>query len=132
MSVIALDTNILLDYFLKRTPGYGQVKQILENTAEGKDALFIASPVILEIEWVLRSVYNYTKKQILDYLEAIVNFPHSEITDREAVTKAIRLFRQKRHIGFSDCLIISLAIEAKVDKFLTNDRQLKTLYHSIS
>ena len=63
----ALDTNVILRYVVEDDPKQARVAQrYIEKHAVAGNSLFLATSVILETEWVLRSVYEFTKDKIID------------------------------------------------------------------
>ena len=90
-SLIGLDTNVLLRYFVATddadaatTAQCLAAKQLIES---GKP-LFAAKTVILEMEWVLRGFYKLSKAQVADVLEHVLGLPQLTIEDRVAVELA--------------------------------------------
>lgn len=128
MKVIALDTNILLDYFFQRKSGYARARTLFKQCDEGKISLFIPLPVLLEYEWVSRSVYDRAKTELLLTIDGLLDLPYCEIPEKNLVRAATNLYRSNRGVNFDDCLIALIVKHAGVAQFITSDRKLKKLY----
>lgn len=63
----ALETNVILRYIVEDDPRQTRVAQrYLEKHGVAGDLRFLATSVILETEWALRSVYKFTKDEIIE------------------------------------------------------------------
>ena len=129
MNVIAVDANLLLDYFLGRTQAKRLI-QLLTQVEQGEIVLYTPLPVVLECEWVLRSYYDLPKSRIIGYLHAIdaLNTYGSESTDD--LHRALTLW-QTQTVSFDDCVIVILALRARATELATGDRKLTTLFRKL-
>lgn len=131
MKVVAIDTNILLDYFFEREAGYQVAKDLIEKATQNMHAIFISLPVFLEFVWTLKSYYRLPKDRVIKYLQAVLEMPNCELVDRSFSQKAISLYGETVGASFYDCLIAVIAKHAKVDDFITHDLKLKRLYEAL-
>ena len=76
--VIALDTNILVRYLVERRPGAGPSSQ----NADRNRPDVRATTVLLETEWVLRSIYGFDRRAIAAGITSLLGLPGMEIEDR--------------------------------------------------
>ena len=109
----AVDTNVLARFYL-RDDG----KQTLAADrlfAEGN--LFVPKTVLLELEWVLRSVAEQPATQVMKCLTHLASFPG--ITLEDAATVDIALDYWQHGLDFADAL--HLASSRTCDEFLTFD-----------
>lgn len=127
MKIFALDTNVLIDYFLSR-PGYKQAYALFQNATQGKIACMIFLPVMLEFEWTMRRYYKVPKNVVVNRLQAIINLPGCEVENKSLVGNALLTYSKNTGVSFDDCLIALMAKQAKIDEFITSDRKLKKLY----
>jgi predicted nucleic-acid-binding protein len=111
--VRAVDTNILARYYLGDDPAQSR---IAANLLEG-GGLFVPKTVLLELEWVLRSVAEQPAGKVLDCLAHLAALSGITIEDHEQVEMAIALGRQG--IDFADAL--HLCASAACTEFLTFD-----------
>lgn len=94
----AVDTNILARYYLGDDPAQSRIAgNLLES-----GGLFVPKTVLLELEWVLRSVAEQPAGKVLDCLEHLIALPGITVEDHEQVEAAIDFCRQG--IDFADAL----------------------------
>ena len=107
MTKLFLDTNVWVRYLIKDEPKqFVTVKNLLALVEEGKYQPYISSIVLLELSYVLKSVYSFAFSEIVDALESVVAV--REITIIEATNSALALAFFKTHkIKFTDCLLAS-------------------------
>lgn len=130
MLVVALDTNVILDYVLKR-PSNARYQFVFEQAADGTCEFYMTMPVVLEIEWTLRSYYAKSKTYILAVFDGLLDLPWSNTADQQQLSKTIGWFRQHRGISFDDCVILSQVLNIDVDDFITGDKKLARVYRSL-
>ncbi|PLC50752.1 twitching motility protein PilT [Pollutimonas subterranea] len=96
--------------------------------ARAKDKrFFITITVMLELEWVLRSRYQFDKPSVTAALDALMTAAELEFQHESALEKAIWFFKQKGSPDFADCLHVALVRQAAQVPFLTFDRQASSL-----
>ena len=84
-------------------------------------AVLLLKSVLLETEWVLRSLYRFRRPAIFDGITRLLGLPGVEIEDRPAVARALDWYR--RGLDFADAL--HLASSGRADAFATFDRALR-------
>ena len=67
--MIAFDTNLLIRLATNDMPEQAEIAEELLCSNE----VFISRTVLLEVEWVLRSRYKITAKQIGGFFSALLN-----------------------------------------------------------
>ena len=115
-AVRAIDTNIVVRFLT--ADDEKQAKAARKVIKEGD--VFVATTVVLEIEWVLRAGYNFTPAAIADGLRAIGGLPG--ITLEEPVEVAQALDWLGEGMDFADAL--HLAKAGHCSAFVTFDRKL--------
>lgn len=125
--IVAVDTNVLLDYRLKRNPGFNKVLPLLEDCLNGKTQIFIPDLVFPELEWVLRSFYKQSKELIVEFLESILALEGVLAENKSAIQNALSIFIQS-NLTFTDSIILVEVENFKPDEFLTFDENLKKIY----
>ncbi len=128
--LIAVDTNILLDYRLQRQSGFKKAEELLRQCEEGKISLYIPSVVFPEVEWVFRSVYHLEKERIIDFLREIVDLKDIQSGDLDLLRFALELFFESR-LSLTDCLILADVVMVAPDEFPTRDKMLQKYYKEI-
>lgn len=125
--IVAVDTNVLLDYRLKRNPGFNKVRPLIENCLEGRIQIFIPNIVFPELEWVLRSFYKQPKELILKFLESLLVLDGVLTEAKFAMQSALNIFSQT-NLNFTDSIILTQIENFKPDEFLTFDEEMKKIY----
>jgi predicted nucleic-acid-binding protein len=115
--VIAVDTNILVRYLVE--DDVAQTDRV-EAVLRSGDVL-VPKTVVLETEWVLRSLYGFVRPAIADGMARLLGLPGIEIEDRPAVARALTWYGQG--LDFADAL--HLASVAQADAFATFDQALR-------
>lgn len=105
----ALDTNVVLRYVVEDDPRQTRVAQrYIEQHIEAGDTLFLATSVILETEWVLRSVYGFEKGEVIDVLVRLLEAREMSFQDEPSLERAVHRYREL-NIDFADCLHLATA-----------------------
>ncbi len=114
--MVAVDTNILVRFFTQDEP-----RQVSRAAAllKGQE-VWIAKSVLLEAEWVLRSLYGFPPERVAAALRALAGLSNVRLEDPLGVTKAIDWF--SHGIDFADALHLASCGEA--DRFVTFDKKL--------
>ncbi len=121
---VGVDTNVLLRLFLKDDPAQlADVRALVDKVAAADGSLYVPQPVLCELAWVLSLKAGFTRDQVGEAVQGLVETAIIEIEDRDAVCAAL-----DRHAttaaGFADCLIIENAFAAGASRFATFDRRL--------
>ena len=121
--MLAIDTNVIVRYLTGDHP-----KQSARARAviDGED-VFVATTVLLETEWVLRSAYAFDPAQVCKALRSFAGLPRVALEDPLLV--AIALDRMERGMDFADALHLGRA-EA-CDALVTFDRHFIRAARSI-
>jgi predicted nucleic-acid-binding protein len=114
--MLAVDTNIVIRYLLGDHPSQStKARELIQN-----NEIFLCTTVLLEAEWVLRSIYDFSPTQIAEALVALVGLP--KVTLQDAVLTANALEWLGKGADFADALHF-LASE-HCNEFVTFDAQL--------
>src|SRR5580692_8819830 len=99
-----LDTNVLVRWILDDDPRQAaRVQRLFEEVSEQQLPLFVPSTVMLELEWVLRSRYEFDKSTVLGTFNALLETQELDFQDEPALERALSLYRQGS-ADFADCL----------------------------
>lgn len=109
----AIDTNIVVRFLLD--DGSKEVPIALELFR--RESLEISSTVILECEWVLRSIYKVKPEAICEAFTALMSLDNVYVHDEDVVMAAVDGHRQG--LDFADAM--HLFMTEKSDEFLTLD-----------
>lgn len=99
-----LDTNVLVRWIVDDDPRQAtRVQRLLEDAHERQSPLFVPSTVMLELEWVLRSRYEFDRATVLSAFNALLETQELEFQDEPALERALGFYRQSS-ADFADCL----------------------------
>jgi len=129
--MIAFDTNLLIRYLTGDDEAQCRKIDALIDAHNAEGAIFISDVVLVEVEWVLRSVYEFPRSRILDALDRIASTAQFSFRDKETLWRALKKYRDGNR-DFSDCLIgeEGRRVGARTytfDKKLKNDRNFTVL-----
>jgi predicted nucleic-acid-binding protein len=113
----AVDTNLLVRLLTDDDPAQAEiVAQVLAS-----DTVFVPKTVVLEFEWVLRSVYGLSRAAIAAGIERLLETVNMELEDQATVARAVGWF--KRGMDLADAL--HLASSGHAVEFVTFDVALR-------
>jgi predicted nucleic-acid-binding protein len=123
----SLDTNVLVRWLVeddrKQT---ARVQTLFESARKGRFVLFVPSTVTLELEWVLRSRYQFEKSTVLTAFNALLEAQEIEFQDEAALERALDQYRSGA-AEFADCLHSGLSRAADRAPLLTFDAKAARL-----
>lgn len=114
--MVAIDTNVLVRFL---TNDHSEQSPRARALVEGQE-VFVASTVILETEWVLRSAYGFPSERIFAALRAFAGLPQVRVEAPSRLAEA--LDRAEAGFDFADAL--HLGATSPGDDFATFDRRL--------
>jgi predicted nucleic acid-binding protein len=113
--MLAVDTNLIVRYL---TGDHQRQSAKARAVINGED-VFVSTTVLLETEWVLRSVYSFDSAQVCAALRAFAGLPRVSLEDPALVATA--LDRTADGLDFADALHLGRAEDC--DAFVTFDQQ---------
>ncbi len=119
----ALDTNILVRFLVQDDAQQAEaVYQVFKNAEKNQEVLFVPLLVVLETLWVLESVYEISRKEILDALDGLLLMPILKFQTIEVIFGFIDSARQTAN-DLSDLLIAHAAKDSGCRSVLTFDKK---------
>ena len=115
----ALDTNVLVRFFVDDADDAQAVKQRPAAVAALAERSFVSVTVLLELEWVMRGFYELPVKDVSRVLRALTSIQHITLDDRDAVLVALDAF--DKGLDFADAL--HLARTSRAFGFATFDQR---------
>ncbi len=112
--MIAFDTNLLVRVAV--ADDAEQVAVVRQLIAQ--NTIFISRTVLLETEWVLRSVYKKTPTDIHRFFQALLNLDNTELEDAEAISHALDWYAHGA--DFADALHLAVCNDAILHTFDKN------------
>ena len=114
--MLAIDTNLVVRYLTGDHP----VQSIRARSLIDGQSVFVPVTVMLEVEWVLRSTYEYSPQEVAGALKNFGGLATVTVEDGAMVAAALDLAEQG--MDFADALHIGRS--AHCDGFVTFDRKL--------
>ena len=112
--MLAIDTNLIVRYLVGDDAGQAaRARRLIDN----KD-VFVCTTVLLETEWVLRSVYGFSAAQCARALSGFAGLPRVTLEDAAAAAMALGWVRQG--VDFADGL--HLAKAGACEAFISFDK----------
>lgn len=109
--MIAIDTNVLVRFLVDDDKTQAGIAEALIRANE----IFLSRTVLLETEWVLRSVYRIDASVLADLFEQLLDTENLVIEDAEEVARATEWY--KIGADFSDALHLTVCGDAKMHTF---------------
>lgn len=120
--MLAVDTNVLVRLLVRDEP-----RQLDAAERFVEKGAWVSQLVLAETLWVLQSVYSLTEEQIGVAVEGLLMHKDLSLQEPDVVEAALRQFRTRPSLGFSDCLVLESARKAGHLPLGTFDRQLAKL-----
>ena len=118
----ALDTNILVRYLVQDDAAQlAATQRLISRCVSEGLTLFVPVTVVLELEWVLRSSFEFGKNDVLLTLSSLFSAAELSFESEQALEMALQLFRN-RSADFADCLHVALATQADEQPLWTFDK----------
>ena len=100
----SLHTNVLVRWLVRDDERQSnRAVSLFESARTDAFTLFVPITVTLELEWVLRSRYDFDKATIMGVLTALLETQEIEFQDEAALERALHLYRRGA-ADFADCL----------------------------
>ena len=119
----ALGTNVLVRYIVQDDETQlAAARRLIRKSIDDGHALFVPITVALEIEWVLRSNFEYSKDRVMAILSNLLSAAELTFESERALEVALHLYRDSS-ADFADCLHIALASQARELPLWTFDKR---------
>ena len=122
--MLAVDTNVVVRYLTgDQREQFAKAKDLID----GED-VFVCTTVLLETEWVLRSVYGYRPAQLARALRAFAGLPRITLEDPALAAKALDWMAGG--MDFADAL--HLAKAEGCEAFISFDQRFAAAANAVS
>jgi predicted nucleic-acid-binding protein len=119
----ALDTNVLIRFLVADDEKQARIVRNLFKQAEtNQQILFVPLLVTLEMVWVLESVYDIPRDNILDTFQKLLLMPILSFDGQVALQNAIQSAKTGSE-DLSDLLIAHAAVQSGCSSVLTFDKK---------
>jgi predicted nucleic-acid-binding protein len=127
--MIGLDTNLLLRYLAQDDPTQSaRATEIVERNLTEEEPGFVSLVSILEVVWVLKSLYKRSRQEIADDIEMLLAADTLEVQNEQEVYTAVVALRNGTGT-FEDALIGALGIWRGCSATLTFDEDAAKRLH---
>jgi predicted nucleic-acid-binding protein len=118
--MIGLDTNVLVRYLAQDDEE--QLKQVLALVLKKGAAFFVPDLVLVETDWVLSSLYQWTPDEIAEAFGRLLTVHNLIFQDEGRIRGALRAVRLGADL--SDELIVDRCQEAGCRSVATFDKEM--------
>jgi predicted nucleic-acid-binding protein len=121
--MLAIDTNLIVRYLVGDDPAQAiRAKRLIDNSD-----VFVCLTVLLETEWVLRSVYGFSVRQCSKALNDFAGLLCVTVEDASAAAKALGWM--DKGLDFADGL--HLAKAEGCEAFISFDREFAAVANAL-
>jgi predicted nucleic-acid-binding protein len=118
----AVDANVVVRLLTRDDP-----RQTTRAEAFVSKGAWVSHVVLVEVIWVLASVFELTHKQLATVVDMLLRHRDLVLQDPEVVTAALARFRRRPKLGFSDCMVLESVRKAGHVPLATFDNELGRL-----
>lgn len=118
--MIALDTNILVRLFTQDDEV--QFKKALKMLERKGAEFFVCDVVLVETDWVLRSLYEWTGREVADAFSGLTTIPNLRIEGESRLRSALGALRDGADLA--DELIVRISRDSGAEILATFDKEI--------
>lgn len=125
--MIGLDTNVLLRVLVDdKSPQVAAARRFVVEQVNHGHQLYVDQIVLVELVWVLESVFGYAKQHVIDAIEGLLHNT-AYLVDGHAIVEAACAEFRVRSADLSDCLIAANYAAAGCGFTATFDKAMRGL-----
>ena len=125
--MIGIDTNVLVRVIVADDPKQAAVaRDFVRDRCTPDDPGFVSNIVLAELAWILAQSYGYSRIEIADTIERIMETTQLQVESPADAASALADYRAGP-AGFSDCLIGHINHTAECSHTVTFDRKAAKL-----
>ncbi len=113
----ALDTNVLVRFLTQDDPG--QLAQVLRMLNRKRALFFVCDLVLSETDWVLRSLYDWTGREVADAFARLATIHNLTFENEGRLRSSIKALREGADLA--DELIVRNCRDRGAKSFVTFD-----------
>lgn len=119
----ALDTNVLIRFLTKDDEQQAEtIYRLFKQAESGKEEFWVSLLVVLETLWVMESVYEIPRQEILDAINELLLMPILKFEAKSAIRDLVASGRES-DLDLSDILIAHSAKFSGCECVLTFDKR---------
>lgn len=115
--MIGLDTNVLVRYLTRDDEA--QYRATMTLLCRKGANFFVPDLALIETDWVLSSLYNWTRDEIADAFARLLQVHNLQFEDEDRIRQSLGAVRHGADL--SDELLVALCREQKCREFATFD-----------
>lgn len=120
--MVALDTNVLIRFLVQDHAAQSTAaRKLIRKCVNEGQTLFVPVTVSLELEWVLRSNFNFEKQAVVQTLSDLLSSTELSFESESALELALLQYAETS-ADYSDCLHAALATAANSGPLWTFDK----------
>ncbi len=124
--MIAVDTNVLVRYLVADHPNQARIaRERLAELSTDRPG-FICREVMIELVWVLRRAYGFSREQVCREVEELLATEELEIEAAHDTARATHRYR-RGDADFADFMILGAAQRTGASTVWTFDRSMARL-----
>ena len=118
---VFLDTSVLVRYFAADDEAkFEETKKFVERVLNGEIIPYISSIVMLELFYVLNSIYKLPKQKCIEVLEVVRGLRNCILVEKTNFDRAM-VYHKKYKVKLTDCVIATQI--PKQASFVTYDKE---------
>lgn len=103
--MLGIDTNVLVRFLVRDNEvQFEKARKLIKREVVAGRRVFVNQLVLMETEWVLRSRYAVTKRQIIEAISGLLDAADVQFEDEPAIEEALFIWKDAS-ADFADCLI---------------------------
>ena len=103
----AVDTNVLIRLITGDDPKQASAAEVFVDSGG-----WVSHLVLVEMTWVLNTVYGHSAASIASAVELLLNHAHLTVQDADVVAAALAGYRRQARVDFFDHLLLEVARKA--------------------
>ena len=124
--MIAVDTNVLVRYLVADHPAQARIARERLAELSTDQPGFICREVMIELVWVLRRAYGFSREQVCREVEEMLATEELEIEAAHDTARATHRYR-RGDADFADSMILGAAQRTGASTVWTFDRSMARL-----
>jgi predicted nucleic-acid-binding protein len=121
--MIGIDTNLLLRLIVGDDPKQAvAARDFLRDNCSADEPGYVCNIVLVEMVWTLARAYGFTRDQIADAIEQVLETAQLDIESSNDVAAAVKDYRSGT-ADFADCLLVRVNSAAGCTHTATFDRK---------
>ena len=122
--MISLDTNALVRMLVADDRDQCRaVQEVIMLVEDSSKQILLLSEVLMETIWVLESIYQCTRDEIVAFLQQLIITPTFTLADPEVIRRVVHQYQ--RGGDFADLIIVAKSKEKRIKKFFSFDKKLQ-------